>query len=123
MIYLTPVTAQPNLSTLGRSSNSTPGETITGSIVAGALSPKVQNLLNSAINPAWRKAVTHMYFGRYWAPNATLTQQQAVICNMTEVDMPILKVIEGCKMGAYMNEANAYEPDSQNEFWAVIISF
>ncbi|KAJ6091169.1 isoamyl alcohol oxidase [Penicillium canescens] len=31
---------------------------------------------------------------------------------MTEVDMPILKAVEGCEIGAYMNEANAYEPGS-----------
>lgn len=58
-----------------------------------------------------------MDFGRSWAPNATLAQQQAVIRNLTEVDMPILKAVEGCKMGGYMNEANAYEPDFQKEFW------
>ena len=94
-----------------------PGDTITGNIVAGGAVAKNAESVDSAINPAWRQAATHMYFVRYWAPNATLAQQQEVIRNMTEVDMPILKDVEGCNMGAYLNEANAYEPDFQNEFW------
>lgn len=94
-----------------------PGDSITGNIVAGGAVSKNAETVDSAINPAWRKAVTHMYFGRSWAPNATFAQQEAVIRNLTEVEMPILKAVEGCKMGAYMNEANAYEPDFQKEFW------
>ncbi|CAG8899453.1 unnamed protein product [Penicillium egyptiacum] len=94
-----------------------PGDTITGHIVAGGAVAKNSETVDSALNPAWRKAVTHMDFARSWAPNATLAQQQAVIRNLTEVDMPILKAVEGCKMGSYMNEANAYEPDFQKEFW------
>ncbi|KAJ6060182.1 FAD binding domain protein [Penicillium canescens] len=86
------------------------------SLAGGAIAKNAESVDNG-INPAWRKAATHMYFARYWAPNATLAQQQDVIRNMAEVGMPILKDVEGCKMGAYLNEANAYEPDFQNEFW------
>jgi hypothetical protein len=96
-----------------------PGDTITGNIVAGGAVAKNAESVDNAINPAWRKAAAHMYFARYWAPNATLAQQQDVIRNMNEVDMPILKDVEGDKMGAYLNEANAYEPDFQNEFWGI----
>ncbi|KAF7589136.1 hypothetical protein BBP40_004741 [Aspergillus hancockii] len=94
-----------------------PGDTITGNIVAGGAVAKNAKTIDNAVNPAWRKAATHMYVIRYWAPNATLAQQQAVIRNLTEVDMPVLKAVEGDNMGAYLNEANAYEPDFQREFW------
>ena len=94
-----------------------PGDTITGNIVGGGAVAKNGKAVDNAVNPAWRKAATHMYMLRYWAPNATFAQQQEVIRNMTEVDMPILKAVEGDEMGSYLNEANAYEPDFQREFW------
>ncbi|CAI7617493.1 unnamed protein product [Penicillium pancosmium] len=59
-----------------------PGDTITGNIVAGGAVAKNKESVDNAINPAWRKAAAHMYFARYWSPNATLAQQQDVIRKM-----------------------------------------
>ncbi|GFF88015.1 6-hydroxy-D-nicotine oxidase [Aspergillus udagawae] len=92
-------------------------EVITGHIVAGGLVAKNGRTIESALNPAWRKAATHIDFGRSWPPSATLAQRDAIIRRLTDVEMPILKAVEGRKMGSYMNEANAYEPDFQTEFW------
>ncbi|KAJ5727593.1 FAD-linked oxidoreductase [Penicillium malachiteum] len=37
---------------------------------------------------------------------------------MTEVQIPILRSVEGeNKMGAYLKEANGYEPGFQKSFW------
>ncbi|KAH3009360.1 hypothetical protein KXV73_007410 [Aspergillus fumigatus] len=94
-----------------------PGQGITGHIVAGGLVTKNGRSIDSALNPAWRKAATHIDFGRAWPPSATLAQRDAIIRRLTDVEMPILKAVEGKKMGSYMNEANAYEPDFQTEFW------
>ncbi|RHZ50675.1 FAD-dependent oxidoreductase [Aspergillus thermomutatus] len=94
-----------------------PGQGITGHIVAGGLVTQNGRTIDSALNPAWRKAATHIDFARSWAPSATLAQRDAVIRRLTDVEMPILKAVEGSKMGSYMNEANAYEPDFQTEFW------
>lgn len=94
-----------------------PGQGITGHIVAGGLVTKNGRTIDSALNPAWRKAATHIDFGRAWPPSATLAQRDAIIRRLTDVEMPILKAVEGKKMGSYMNEANAYEPDFQTEFW------
>ncbi|KAB8231458.1 FAD-dependent oxidoreductase [Aspergillus alliaceus] len=101
------------LRTLG--SNSENG--FTGHIVAGGAVSKNGQIIDSALNPAWRQVATHIDFGRGWGPNATLAEQEAVIHNLTNVEMPILKALEGDKMGAYLNEANPYEPDFQVEFW------
>jgi hypothetical protein len=94
-----------------------PGQGITGHIVAGGLVAENERTIDSALNPAWRKAATHIDFARAWPPSATLAQRDAIIRRLTDVEMPILKAVEGRKMGSYMNEANAYEPDFQTEFW------
>jgi hypothetical protein len=74
--------------------------------------------IDSAVNPAWRETITHMVYSRGWAANATLAQQAAIIKNMTEVEIPILRSVEGAdQMGAYMNEANGYEVGFQQSFW------
>jgi hypothetical protein len=93
------------------------GQGITGHIVAGGLVAKNGRTIDSALNPAWRKAATHIDFARAWPPSATLAERDAIIRHLTDVEIPILKAVEGSKMGSYMNEANAYEPDFQTEFW------
>lgn len=92
-----------------------PFEVINDLIVAG---PGVarNSKIDSAVNPSWRRAAVHMLYGKGWADNATVAQQQAVIRNMTEVELPIIHAVES-DMGAYQNEAYAYQPDFQSMFW------
>lgn len=95
-----------------------PGQSILGHVVAGGKVESTGNKVDSAVNPAWRKAITHMLFSRDWPVNATLAQQNAVIKNTTDVELPILRSVEGVDhMGAYVNEANPYEPGFQASFW------
>ena len=89
-----------------------------GHVVAGGAVAANADKVDSAVNPAWRKTVSHLLFSRSWAANATLAEQTAVIKNMTDVEIPILRGVEGeNQMGAYLNEANAYEPGFQAAFW------
>ncbi len=72
--------------------------------------------VKSALNPAWRKTIVHITFGRGWAPDATPAEQKAVQDKLTNVEVPILKALEQ-DMGAYLNEADAFESDFQQSFW------
>lgn len=95
-----------------------PGQAILGHAVAGGAVASNGHKIDSAVNPAWRKTITHMVFSRGWGVNTTLPQQQAIVRNMTQVEIPILRSVEGADhMGAYLNEANAYEPGFQASFW------
>lgn len=95
-----------------------PGEGITGHVVAGGAVATNGDKIDSAVNPAWRKTVTHLVFSKGWGANATLAEQKAIIKNMTDVQIPILRSVEGeNNMGAYLNEANGYEPEFQKSFW------
>ena len=90
----------------------------TGHVVAGGAVAANGAKIDSAVNPAWRKTVSHLLFSRGWDANATLAQQTEIIKNMTEVEIPILRSVEGAdQMGAYLNEANGYEPGFQASFW------
>lgn len=92
-----------------------PGDQFVDHIVAGPGVAKNSHI-ESAVNPSWRKAVTHLLYARGWADNATVSQQQAVIRNMTEVELPIIHSVES-DMGVYQNEASGYEPNFQKMFW------
>lgn len=88
----------------------------TGHVIADGAVARNAGKVNSALNPAWRKTITHIAFGRDWAPNATLAEQKAVQEKLTNVEVPILKALEP-GMGAYLNEADANEANFQTEFW------
>lgn len=95
-----------------------PNTALTGHVVAGGAVATNGDKIDSAVNPAWRRTVSHMLFSRSWDANATLAEQTAIIKNMTEVEIPILRSVEGNdQMGAYLNEANGYEPGFQASFW------
>ncbi|KAG2414763.1 hypothetical protein HFD88_005951 [Aspergillus terreus] len=95
-----------------------PGRTVSGHIVGGGAVAGNGQTINSAVHPAWRKTAVHMFIERGWNTTATLTEQDAVRKNLTNVELPLLRSIEGPQaMGAYVNEANAYETDFQASFW------
>ncbi|KAJ6093350.1 hypothetical protein N7486_008639 [Penicillium sp. IBT 16267x] len=95
-----------------------PGSAIVGHVVAGGAVAANREKIDSAVNPAWRKTMTHLLFGTSWNAKATVAEQTAIIKNMTEVQIPILRSVEGVDhKGAYLNEANAYEPGFQKSFW------
>ncbi|KAL2832074.1 hypothetical protein BDW59DRAFT_157535 [Aspergillus cavernicola] len=94
------------------------GAAATGHIVAGGAVAQNDQIIDSAIHPAWREAATHITIGHAWDPNASLAEQEAIRENLTNVEVELLRSVEGPnKMGAYLNEANAYEKDFQSSFW------
>ncbi|CAG8888806.1 unnamed protein product [Penicillium egyptiacum] len=95
-----------------------PGRTVFGHIVAGGAVAANGQTIDSAVHPAWRKTAVHMFIEREWNATATLAEQDAVRKNLTNVEVPLLRSVEGPQaMGAYLNEANAYETDFQASFW------
>ncbi|KAL4796435.1 hypothetical protein BDV19DRAFT_81543 [Aspergillus venezuelensis] len=96
------------------------GGVATGHIVAGGTVGDNRQKVDSALHPAWRAAATHITIGATWEPNASLAKQEAIRRNLTEVEVEKLRSVEGAdKMGAYLNEANAYEKDFQASFWGI----
>ncbi|KAL4868327.1 hypothetical protein BDV12DRAFT_209295 [Aspergillus spectabilis] len=93
-----------------------PGQVATGHIVAGGAVAQNRRI-DSALNPAWRRTATHITIGHSWDPNASLAEQEAIKNSMWR-DVDRLRSVEGPQsMGAYLNEANAYEKDFQTSFW------
>lgn len=91
------------------------GNTITGHVVAGG--QVARNVgLDVAVNPAWRRTLTHLAGGVSWPPDATVEEVGALERRITEVMVPMFAQLEP-DMGAYLNEADAYERDFQRSFW------
>jgi len=92
-----------------------PDATITGHVVSGGQVARNSNL-DVAVNPAWRRTVTHLVSGVGWSPTATVEEQREKKRQVTEVMVPMLAELEP-DMGAYLNEADANERDFQKSFW------
>lgn len=93
--------------------------TFSGHLVAGGQVAKNghgENAVDSALSPAWRKAITHIVIVRGWENTTPFEQQQEIARNLTEVEMPLLKTLEP-NMGAYINEADLNEDCWQQVFW------
>ncbi|EEH07998.1 FAD binding domain-containing protein [Histoplasma capsulatum G186AR] len=93
------------------------GSVITGHLVAGGQVAKNAGKVNSALNPAWRKALTHITFGYSWPSSTPFHEQQKIYEKITKVEVPILRSLEPGQMGSYLNEADSHESDFQESFW------
>lgn len=90
-----------------------------GHIVAGGQVAKNghgENAIDSAVNPAWRRAITHLIFARSWENTTPFSGQKEIMRNLTKVEMPLLKALEP-DMGSYINEADLNEDNWQQVFW------
>ncbi|KAJ5336689.1 hypothetical protein MYU51_005755 [Penicillium brevicompactum] len=95
-----------------------PGDSFRGHVVGGGAVAANGKKIDSAINPAWRKTITHLVISRAWGANATVEHQHAMIKNATDVEIPLIRSVEGeDQMGSYGNEAHPYEPGFQQSFW------
>ncbi|SPO07197.1 related to FAD/FMN-containing isoamyl alcohol oxidase MreA-like, putative [Cephalotrichum gorgonifer] len=94
-----------------------PNEAISGNVVAGGA--VASSKVDSAVHPSWKRALSHMMIVRGWENGTPLNEQRALQEEITNVQVPILQALElpGEEMGAYLNEADAYEPDFQRSFW------
>ncbi|KND93023.1 hypothetical protein TOPH_02171 [Tolypocladium ophioglossoides CBS 100239] len=86
----------------------------TGHVVAGGAVAK--SAVDSALNPVWRRTITHIVFGVDWNSTTPLAEQKEIQDRLANVQVEKLRALEP-DMGAYLNEANAYEKDFQTSFW------
>ncbi len=86
----------------------------TGHVVAGGQVSR--NKVDNAVNPAWRKTLTHIAFGAGWNSSSSWEEQKAASDRLTNEAVPLIKVLEP-DMGAYLNEADVNEVDYQKSFW------
>ena len=90
-----------------------PGIGFIGHVVAGGAAAKTN--VDSALNPAWRRTLTHIAFGVGWNSTTPLAEQNDIAARLTD-EVRRLKALEP-DMGTYLNEANANEQDFQKAFW------
>ena len=81
-----------------------------GAVAAGASEPW------SGVNPAWRTAYVHHIVARGWQPDSNDSVKDAVRDDITNVKMQALKNLAP-RTGAYMNEADANDPDLMQDFY------
>jgi Berberine and berberine like len=72
--------------------------------------------IDSALNPSWRLALGEVIIPLSWEDDTPPETQREMIEALTYVQMPQLEAVDP-SMGAYTNEANAYEPEWQQVFW------
>ncbi|PGH15592.1 hypothetical protein AJ79_02374 [Helicocarpus griseus UAMH5409] len=92
------------------------GSAFRGHIVAGGQVAKNAGKIDSALNPAWRKTLSHLTLGNSWNSSTSFDEQRKMYENITNVEVPLLKALEP-EMGAYLNEADPHESDFQESFW------
>ncbi|KAJ5909252.1 hypothetical protein N7495_001934 [Penicillium taxi] len=95
-----------------------PGDAVIGAIVAGGQVAKNRDI-ESGLNPSWRDSMVHILIARLMSPGMTSNEQAAISANITGQDVPLLESLESGIMGAYLNEADADEPDFQQAFWGI----
>ncbi|KAJ8133560.1 hypothetical protein O1611_g50 [Lasiodiplodia mahajangana] len=72
--------------------------------------------VDSALNPAWRDTAVHLIVEQNWDDSIATSQVNAVIDDMTYNKLNILRQLDPSS-GAYLNEANDFEPGWQWSFF------
>ncbi|KIJ22835.1 hypothetical protein M422DRAFT_217733 [Sphaerobolus stellatus SS14] len=91
---------------------------VLGHLVAGGQVSK-NVVIDSAVNPKWRTAKTHMVITASWQDNASLQDIEAIREDLTRNKVPILDELAGPNAGAYSNEADVREPNFRETFFGV----
>ncbi|KAJ6527349.1 FAD-binding domain-containing protein [Mycena vulgaris] len=89
---------------------------ILGHLVAGGQVAENAHI-SSAIHPAWRTAKTHIVVLNTWVQNASLEEIGALRKRFKTQQLPILENLSGPNAGAYSNEADLLETNSQTTFF------
>ncbi|KAF8871186.1 FAD-binding domain-containing protein [Infundibulicybe gibba] len=69
----------------------------------------------TAVTPAWRTSIWHVIAANIWNYNSTVQERTASYQSLEKLMNPIRALTPGS--GAYVNEADVYEPDFENSFW------
>ena len=89
---------------------------IEGHLTAGRQVARNADLVDSALNPSWRKALGEVIIPVGWDDNTPVEVQNILTKALTETFMPLLAAVDP-EMGAYTNEADPNEPNWQTVFW------
>ncbi|KAF7324645.1 FAD-binding domain-containing protein [Mycena kentingensis (nom. inval.)] len=73
--------------------------------------------ISSGLNPAWRKAKTHVIIQNEWFDSTPLDQVDSFRKLFHEKQLPILEKLSGPNAGAYANEADLLESDFRQTFY------
>jgi hypothetical protein len=94
-----------------------PAAGIVGQLIAGGQVIKNANL-ETAFTPTWRTAYLNLIITNTWPDNATESEVRAIRDFNTNVTVVALKeLVGGDGGGAYMNEADAFDPQWKQTFW------
>ncbi|KAF8529330.1 FAD-binding domain-containing protein [Hysterangium stoloniferum] len=89
---------------------------ILGGLVAGGQVSRNAHI-DSAVNPKWRTAKTHIIIAQLWNESATPGEVETIREAMTNKKVPLLAALAGPDSGAYSNEADVREPNFQTTFF------
>ncbi|KAK9718598.1 hypothetical protein K7432_005371 [Basidiobolus ranarum] len=87
---------------------------IIGHLVAGGAVSR-NNGPETSVLPAWRSALWHTIITNGWSGNTTVAEQQRLARDLTNTTKLLRDITPGS--GAYLNEADANEPDWQQSFF------
>ncbi|KAH7191742.1 uncharacterized protein B0J16DRAFT_393718 [Fusarium flagelliforme] len=90
--------------------NGLPNLSMSGTLT---ISPKA---VNNSLNPSWRNTTVHLITGQSWTDSTNRTQVRNIIHDVTYRKLMLMRELDPVQ-GAYLNEANAIEPDWQWSFW------
>ncbi|CAF0986841.1 unnamed protein product [Didymodactylos carnosus] len=83
-------------------------------LVAGG---QVSNNINNSVNPAWRTALLHVFYGQAWADGLSIDDQNMIAEHVTSQMKILDSLLNGSQFGSYMNEADPNEPKWQQRFF------
>ena len=94
-----------------------------GTLLGCYVTPPNNVTVDSAVHPAWRKAISHLVAFMGWEEGASFEKQEGIKKLMTQEVVPKLKALDWDEktqkqtMGAYLNEADKEEENWQDSFW------
>ena len=94
-----------------------------GTLIGHYVTPPNNVTVDSAVHPAWRKAISHLVVSKDWEAGDSFAKQEAVKKLLTQQMVPKLKALDWDEkthkqtMGAYLNEADKEEENWQDSFW------
>ena len=94
-----------------------------GSFIGHYVTPPQNITVDSAVHPAWRKAVSHLVVSTGWDAGDSFAKQAGIRKLLTQEMVPRLKALDWDEkahkqtMGAYLNEADKEEENWQDSFW------
>ncbi|KAI0298128.1 hypothetical protein B0F90DRAFT_1669171 [Multifurca ochricompacta] len=84
-------------------------------ILADSPAPKFQDNMTS-VTPAWYDSLWHVIYTTAWENNATIEEQQELVKGIHDGAQVLRDYVP--ESGAYLNEADVFEPNYEVSFWS-----